>query len=183
LARYARRNIEQSIDMYLSIDGFAAQGKVLDAAAKTALTQDNYFLYKATMRFIKFNYDIRNEIAHWGWGVTETLPDALIIFEPVVHKKLHALAFNLIGQNMGEMGKKIAELQEKNMNSVFFYKESDLKKCADDMFKTEIFADRLQQLSSSLPDIQEGRDILLKRSEIKQFYDNSILEAAKAKKL
>jgi hypothetical protein len=39
------------------------------------------------MRFIKLNYNIRNEMAHWGWGVTDTLPDALIIFEPVNSKK------------------------------------------------------------------------------------------------
>jgi hypothetical protein len=25
-------------------------------------------------------------MAHWGWGVTDTLPDALIIFEPVNSK-------------------------------------------------------------------------------------------------
>ena len=184
LARYARRNIEQSIDMYLSIEGFALQAKMLDAAAKTALTRDNYLLYKATMRFIKLNYDIRNELAHWGWGITDTIPDALIIFEPVSKKKLDALAFNLVGQNLATMHGKISELKKQSDLEVFFYRENDLKKCADDMFKTEIFADRLQQLSSSESDIKEGRSVLLTRPEIKQFYEKMVAdEASKASKL
>ena len=182
LARYARRNIEQSIDMYLSIEGFALQAKMLDAAAKTALTRDNYLLYKATMRFIKLNYDIRNELAHWGWGITDTIPDALIIFEPVSKKKLDALAFNLVGQNLATMHGKISELKKQvRSGRYFFIGRSDLKKCADDMFKTEIFADRLQQLSSSESDIEEGRSVLLTRPELKQFYEKMVAdEASKA---
>ncbi len=181
LARYARRNIEQSIDMYLSIEGFASQAKILDAAAKTALTRDNYLLYKATMRFIRLNYDTRNELAHWGWGITDTIPDALIIFEPVSKKKLDALAFNLIGQNLAAIQGKISELKKQDHLKIFFYRESDLKKCADDMFKAEAFADRLQQLSSSESDIEEGRSVLLTRPELKQFYEKMVAdEASKA---
>ncbi len=69
------------------------------------------------------------------------------------------------------------------MKSYFFYKESNLIKCADDMFQAEIYADRLQQLSSSESDIQEGRAILLKRPEIRQFYEKMVgAEASKTPK-
>lgn len=83
----------------------------MDAAAKSMLTADDYLLYSATMRFIKLNYKIRNEMTHWGWGITDTLPDALIIFESVASKKINSLAFNTGGQNMGLIVKRIAELQ------------------------------------------------------------------------
>lgn len=179
-ARYTRQNIEQSIDIYLSNEGFAAQGKMLDAAAKNILTKDNFLLYRATMRFVKLNYNIRNEMAHWGWGITDTLPDVLIIFDPVNSKKFNSLMFNISGQNMGAIMPRIIELKAEAEKNYFFYKENDLKKCADDMFQAEIYADRLQQLSSSTSDIEEGRGILLKRPEIKQFYEKMVADEAKA---
>jgi hypothetical protein len=50
------------------------------------------------------------------------------------------------------------------------------------MFQAEIYADCFQQLSSSTPDIQEGRGILLNRSEIKQFYEKMVADEAKVSK-
>lgn len=174
LARYTSRNIEQSIDMYLSIDGFGAQSLLLEAAAKSVLSQDNYDLFDATMRFIKANYAVRNEMAHWTWGVTDALTDGLIIIEPRGHKKLNALQFNLIGQDMSKVVPRIMAMAQEQEKNVFAYRERDLVRCAEDMFKAEVFADRLQQLRSTEADIAEGRSILLGRNEIRQAYENNV---------
>jgi hypothetical protein len=174
LARYTSRNIEQSVDMYLSIDGFGAQSLLLEAAARSVLPQDNFELFDATMRFIKNNYTIRNEMAHWTWGVTDALPDALVIIEPRSHKKLHALQFNIGDQDMSKAIPRLMALAKEQEKNVFVYRERDLARCAEDMFNAEIFADRLQQLRSTEADIAEGRRILLRRNEIQQAYENNV---------
>jgi len=170
LARYTSRNIEQSIDMYLSIDGFRAQARLLEAAAKTALTRDNFHLFTATMRFVRINYNIRNETS-LDLGRNRFLPDALIILEPKIHKKLHSLQFNLLDQDLRKVVPRLAELNREQESNTFVYRENDLAKCADDMFQAEILSDRLQQLCSTEVDIKAGREILLGRAEIRGFYE------------
>jgi hypothetical protein len=171
LARYTSRNIEQSIDMYLSIDGFRAQARLVEAAAKTVLTKDDLRLFDATLRFIRRNYNIRNEMAHWTWGISEALPDALLIIEPRANKKLYALQFNLVDQDLSKIIPRIQELTREQERSIFVYRENDLVKCAEDMFQAEILSDRLQQLCSAEKDKTEGRAVLLSRAEIRGFYE------------
>jgi hypothetical protein len=150
LARYTSRNIEQSIDMYLSIDGFRAQARLLEAAAKTALTRDNFHVFSATMRFIRINYNTRNEMAHWTWGVTDFLPDALVILEPKIHKKLYSLQFNLLDQDLRKIVPRLAELNREQEISTFVYRESDLAKCADDMFSMITGIDTLSAIQPAI---------------------------------
>jgi hypothetical protein len=70
LARDTSRNIEQSVDMYLSIDGSGAQSLLLEAAARTVLSQDNFDLFDATMRFTKANHAIRQRNGALDVGVS-----------------------------------------------------------------------------------------------------------------
>jgi hypothetical protein len=136
--------------MYLSIDGFRAQARVLEAAAKTALTQDNFHVFSATMRFIRINYNTRNEMAHWTWGVTDFLPDALVILEPKIHKKLYSLQFNLLDQDLRKIVPRLAELNREQEISTFVYRESDLAKCADDMFSMITGIDTLSAIQPAI---------------------------------
>lgn len=180
LAHYDNADIENSVDTYLNTKGFMAQAEILNKTARAALTPENYDLYEATIKFINSNYQIRNDMAHWTWGVTDLLPEALIIIEPKANKKIAALAFNMIGQDMRVLAQRIMELQSRQKKGVFVYRKNDLKRCVQDMFAAEVLADRLQQLKSSKQDMDEGRAILLKRPEIRQHYDKIVADRTKA---
>lgn len=64
--------------MYLRLNNAEARRSVLDAAASTTLSTDDYTLFALTMKAIKPIRDRRNDFAHGFWGITAELPDALL---------------------------------------------------------------------------------------------------------
>lgn len=168
-ARYAGMSVESALTIYNTVEGFRAQRQMLDGAAKWRLSPDDFHLYSATMSFVMQQYSVRNEMAHWVWARTEDLPNALVIMEPVAHRRQHSMVFGAqTGYDMAKVPKYLQELEE----NTFVYREPDLKWHADQMFRAEVLADRLQWLAAAPPVYEEqGRNHLLGEPYIVEQYD------------
>jgi len=168
-ARYAGMSVESALNIYNTVEGFRAQRQMLDGAAKWRLPADDFHLYSATMKFVMQQYSVRNEMAHWVWARTEDLPDALVIMEPVAQRRHHSMVFGAqTGFDIAKAPKYVEELDK----NTFVYRKPDLNRHADQMFRAEILADRLQWLAAAPPVYEEqGRNHLLSEPYIVEHYD------------
>jgi hypothetical protein len=123
-ARYTHARVDIATDVYNNVEGFRSQDQMLDGAARATLSGDDYLLYQATMKFVKRQYSVRNEMAHWLWACTDDLPDALIIMEPVSHRKAHTMVF---AASTGFDLQRSYRYMEESKNKVFVYRKLTLK--------------------------------------------------------
>lgn len=59
-----------------------AQQAALDAAARAALSSDDYDRFRAVLKVYQRNSKTRNQFAHWIWGHCDSIPDALLLLDP-----------------------------------------------------------------------------------------------------
>lgn len=76
--------------MYARIDSAAARSAALEGAAPAALKQEDQGLFLATLRVLRRLGRTRNEFAHWIWGHSDQLPDALLLLDPKDDIQHHA---------------------------------------------------------------------------------------------
>lgn len=70
--------------VYLSLEGQSAKIAAIRAAAKGALSDkaEELAALNAILAIAKTNEKDRNKLAHWSWGDSSDLPDALLLFDP-----------------------------------------------------------------------------------------------------
>lgn len=69
--------------MYAGVENRAAQLRLIDAAAEASLPADYYSAISMLLTtIVRPATKERDRLAHWTWGYTAELPDALLIAEP-----------------------------------------------------------------------------------------------------
>jgi hypothetical protein len=83
LANLMQADFKAAIAMYSSVQSRSAQIGMLRAAAETALPQDESDIFEAILSasIIPAIKD-RDKLAHWVWGLTDQLPNDLLLIEP-----------------------------------------------------------------------------------------------------
>jgi len=71
-------------EVFLSLDGQAAKSAAINAAATSVLKDRDAELrvLRAIIAIAKTNEKDRNKLAHWTWGDSPDLPDALLLIDP-----------------------------------------------------------------------------------------------------
>lgn len=71
-------------DVFLSLEGQSAKNAAIAAAAASALTArpDELRVLRAILAVTKTNEKDRNKLAHWTWGESLGLSDALLLVDP-----------------------------------------------------------------------------------------------------
>jgi len=71
-------------DVFLSLQNQAAKSAAIDAAATSVLRgRDNELrVLRAILALAKTNEKERNKLAHWTWGESPGIPDALLLVDP-----------------------------------------------------------------------------------------------------
>ncbi len=67
---------------YLALDTTSAKSKVVSVLAKLKLSKENYSLLRALIKLTKTAQKDRDKLAHWIWGSSEQLPDAILLADP-----------------------------------------------------------------------------------------------------
>jgi hypothetical protein len=80
-------NESLAASVYLSLEGQSAKTSAISAAAANALAARGQELQvlEALLSIAKTNEKERNKLAHWAWGDSPNLPDALLLLNPRVH--------------------------------------------------------------------------------------------------
>ena len=70
--------------VYLALDGSGPKMAAIRAAASAALgaTPERLSLFRALLDIAKTNQKARDKLAHWTWGYSPQLPDALLLVDP-----------------------------------------------------------------------------------------------------
>jgi hypothetical protein len=83
LAMLLHANERAALSMYSAVENRAAQTRMILAAAKATLEDSHFNIISALMASVVTPaMKDRDKLAHWCWGMTEELPDALLITEP-----------------------------------------------------------------------------------------------------
>lgn len=77
-------NESLAASVYLSLDGQSAKTKALKTAAANALQNkpQELGILEAIIAISKTNEKDRNKLAHWTWGDSPELPDAVLLVDP-----------------------------------------------------------------------------------------------------
>lgn len=71
-------------EVFLSLQNQSAKSAAIDAAATTVLRNrdDELRVLRAILAIAKTNEKERNKLAHWTWGESPNIPDALLLVDP-----------------------------------------------------------------------------------------------------
>lgn len=77
-------NESLAASVYLALDGQSAKTNAIKGAAANALRdrQQELALLEAILAIAKTNEKDRNKLAHWTWGDSPNLPDAVLLVDP-----------------------------------------------------------------------------------------------------
>ena len=168
-----RADIKVTMAMYAKVENRSAQGRMIRAAIEASDITENHkdFFYVILNKLVSPCMKDRDKIAHWPWGYSPDLPDALLLFEPIGELEQN-LALIHEGHNRI---RDISDLPYLNLDHVFVVKEPDLLRLVKRLREAERYlrnlwmilhprlpelspqmrAEMLRQLSAT-PQIREG---------------------------
>ncbi|NQV55930.1 MAG: hypothetical protein HQ503_08745 [Rhodospirillales bacterium] len=169
-AKFLNSDFEVVFDMLNALVSVEGRRAAIIAAAKSALNDDDFNLYEATMRTMKASRDRRNDYAHHIWTVTDHLPDALLLIDPkylVQHDAELERAYLEIDQTTFEEGDKIS-LPGVDHSKIMVYREPDFRKDLGDARLASLDMLILEVALSSRPSSDQARSELLSSPRIQQ---------------
>jgi hypothetical protein len=76
-------NQAAALAMYSALENRAAQQRIISAAAKASVPSDHFDVISSFLSTIlRPAMKERDKLAHWLWGYSDDLPDALLLAEP-----------------------------------------------------------------------------------------------------
>src|SRR5262245_61817003 len=170
---------EPAIAMFATVTAQRAQLFALEAAAKAALSPNDFDVFRAAISMTGRVQTPRNHLAHWM-----QLPDALLLAEPKAQKDRERelnLAFERAG---GPDVKEIINLERYNPATVLVYRRGDLERAKRDLEDAEritslltVYLDR--QICRWASDTFEGQRVAALREVVFQdFYDKRLFREA-----
>lgn len=82
MSNFIKADFEMVTAMMLALSGAEAKRAAMNAAALTALSEDDYYLYKAVLEATTPPHKQRNKYAHHLWGTANYIPDGLLLIDP-----------------------------------------------------------------------------------------------------
>jgi hypothetical protein len=80
LAFILHANEKAAVAMYANVENRATQLRLIDAAAEASLPKDHYEAISALLTsIVRPAMKERDKLAHWTWGYSDELPDALLL--------------------------------------------------------------------------------------------------------
>jgi hypothetical protein len=123
LAKILRINTEPALAMFLAMQSSRIQIDVLTAAAKTALSDDDFRLFQAIMNIRRTMEGARNHLVHGIIGGSIAVKDGILWTDPKDYARHTATVW----------GTDFSEMETKYKNEVFVYEAEDLETIAQDL--------------------------------------------------
>jgi hypothetical protein len=171
--------------MFATLTAQRQQIDALEAAAKAALSTDDFDVFCAVIRMTDGVQTPRNHLAHWIWGTCEQLPDALLLAEPKAQKDRERelkLAFERAG---GPDVNEIVNLGRHDPATVLVYRRGDLERAKRDLedaaFITAlltVYLDRKIRRDAKENDFEGQRVAGLREGMLRLFLDKRLFREA-----
>jgi hypothetical protein len=128
---FLQADFEAVTAMLAALTSSEARYAAIRAAAESALNDDDWRLFQAVDRAIKPSRKRRNEYAHHVWGISPTIPDALLLVNPRYLAKFNAeLDASLLKRARQPDLKAPLTHPELDFSQIFVYRKRDLERDA-----------------------------------------------------
>ena len=149
LVRILGADAEPALAMFATLEAQHLQFRAIEAAARAALEEKEYDVFRATMSVARSVQTPRNQLAHWVWAHSPELPDALLLAEPKSAKERDR-EFTRALESGETDSEKIAALNTFDPAHVQVYREGDLQRAKENLeqavqitFLTVVYLDGL----------------------------------------
>jgi hypothetical protein len=135
LVRILGATAEPARAMYSVLTSQALQMLALNAAAKSALSTEQFEVFEAVLSVLETVQKPRNKLAHWIYGQCTDLPNAMLLADPQSLKEMHtarALIPALLASGKLKRGQSDKAFGV-DRKSVFVYRKSDLERIKRDL--------------------------------------------------
>ncbi len=176
---------EPVIAMFATLTAQRQQMGALEAAAKAALSPNEFDVFRAAISMTDSVQTPRNHLAHWIWGTCEQLPDALLLAEPKAQKDRERelkLAFERAG---GPDVNEIINLNRYDPATVLVHRRGDLERAKRDLedaaFITAlltVYLDRKIRRDAKETDFEGQRVAGLREGMLRLFLDKRLFREA-----
>jgi hypothetical protein len=157
LAALLGSNQMVGVAMFLAITSAVTRRDTLDAASKAILNDLEYELFTRTARAVKAVEKERNAFAHQLWGISDDLPDALLLVDAEYRLK-HLLEIDaLMRQRVFDIASSnqalppLALLAALDPSKIDVYRKSDLERSRDRASRMHKFTHSFASLPSCAP--------------------------------
>ena len=124
---------EPAIAMFATLTAQRQQIGTLEAAAKAALSPNEFDVFRAAISMTESVQTPRNHLAHWIWGTCEQLPDALLLAEPKAQKDRERKLKLAFERPAGPDVNEIINLNRYDLATVLVYRRGDLERAKRDL--------------------------------------------------
>jgi hypothetical protein len=146
--------VRASMAMYGAIRSSQTQMAALEAAARTTLQQDDFRLFSAVMTLVKRAGLKRHKVAHWVWGHSHEIPDALVLINPDAILDFDTTQKEyLTAIHGGEFGASTAIL---DLSQGFVYREKDFTEIIGELRDVAVITSRFAVLAN---DFSQGDEL------------------------
>jgi hypothetical protein len=116
-----------AVQMYLRLNSAEARRSVLDGAAKSMLSTENYGLFALTMKAITPVRSRRNDFAHGVWGIAREIIDGLLWVSADDHLAYDCVSSGATPRSSGPgLLSSVFEAHDKHLDSIQVYRLQDL---------------------------------------------------------
>ncbi len=134
LAFLLHANEKAVLAIYTGLENRAAQLRMIESAASAILPQDHADIVSVVLNaLVRPSMRYRDKLAHWCWGFTDELPDALLIRDQEQH--LARLAEGLRKQAETRVPINIVGADH---STIFVVRDGDLDRYLDQLSKLEL---------------------------------------------
>jgi hypothetical protein len=128
-----------ALAMYAKLNTQNLQMVALEAAAKAALSADEFEVFEAMVSITDSVQTPRNHLAHWIWGGCKERPDLLVLADPRILKEREArLASHFQARDASKLSwNDFALVAQFDQGSVLAYSKADLERAAHDLNETD----------------------------------------------
>jgi hypothetical protein len=122
--RLLSTNHQDGIALFHSLESVHAKNNAIRTLALSSLDKEDYKLVDGLLKLIKSRQSIRDRLSHWLWGISEDLPDVLILADPNTVVKTNASIYEKYLKGAGISPTTVPR------DEIFVYRADDLR--ADD---------------------------------------------------
>jgi hypothetical protein len=143
LIRILHADTKPAFAMFTSLMDTSARRTLVEAAAKAGLSDSDFATFKIVSSITKVQIDARNKFAHWIWGYSPQVPNALLLADPrYLLNRSHDLHKHVLLPLDKQMEAVIASYPDVtkhiriDFDQVYVYRKSDFEQTIRDFSET-----------------------------------------------
>lgn len=143
VAQFLRVDIRIATAMLQAIENISLRRDVIRAAAKHVLDDNDYMLFKATLKSTRTSEGRRHQFAHHIWAISDQFPDDLLLMDPKIVNQREAHTAEALAARSMNIPIEPFDVRGQ-FDSVYVFKEQDF---SDDIARAQSALNHVAKLN------------------------------------